>query len=165
VVIFKKFYRAKRRNELLSSLLWQNKVQVDTEVTGRNWIIILKDNKDSEREGERSYTKPNMIWKFLNDAIRVANSCFQEGCSSQSPEHMIQYDIIQQTHIFTSSCWHFGEILANDHLDTQLLYFIIPLLWSSTCFEHYMFIRGRLNCIDAAFGIITLSKWQSGAQV
>ena len=36
---------------------------------------------------------------------------------------------------------------------------------SSTCFEHYMLIIRRLNCIDAASGIVTLSKWPSGAQV
>ena len=29
----------------------------------------------------------------------------------------------------------------------------------------YMFIIRRLNCIDAASGIVTLSKWPSGAQV
>ena len=28
-----------------------------------------------------------------------------------------------------------------------------------------MFIISRLNCIDAASGIVTLSKWLSGAQV
>jgi len=66
-------------------------------------VIILKDNKDSERKGERSHTKPDMVWKFLNDAIRVANGCFQEACSSQMPVHMIRYNIIQKTHIFTSS--------------------------------------------------------------
>ena len=33
------------------------------------------------------------------------------------------------------------------------------------CFEHYMLIVRRLNCIDAASGIVTLSKWLSGAQV
>ena len=34
--------------------------------------------------------------------------------------------------------------LDNDQLDTQLLYFTIRLLHSSTCFEHYMLIIGRL---------------------
>jgi len=67
-------------------------------------VIILKDIKDSERKGERCYTKPNMIWKFLNDTIRVANGCFQEACFSQMPEHMIQYNIIQKTCIFANSC-------------------------------------------------------------
>ena len=45
------------------------------------------------------------------------------------------------------------------------IYFTIHLLWSSTCFEHCMLIIRRLNCIDAASGIVTLSKWLSGAQV
>ena len=56
-------------------------------------------------------------------------------------------------------------ILDNDHLDTHLLYFTIRLLKSSTCFEHYMFIIRRLNRIDAASGIVTLSQWPYGAQV
>ena len=51
---------------------------------------------------------------------------------------------------------HLSIILGNDQLDTQLLYFTIRLLWSSTCFEHYMFIIRRLNCIYAVSGIITL---------
>ena len=53
----------------------------------------------------------------------------------------------------------------NDQLDTHLLYFTIRLLKSSTRFEHYMLIIRRLNCIDAASDIVTLSKWPSCAQV
>ena len=60
---------------------------------------------------------------------------------------------------------HLSIILGNDQLDTQLLYFTIRLLRSSTCFEYYTLIVRRLNCIDAASGIVTLSKWLSGAQV
>ena len=60
---------------------------------------------------------------------------------------------------------HLSISLDNDQLDAHLLYFIIRLLRSSIRFEHYMLIIGRLNCIDAASGIITLSQWQSGAQV
>jgi hypothetical protein len=59
---------------------------------------------------------------------------------------------------------HVNIILGNDQLDTQLVYFTIRLLWSSTCIEHYMLIIRRLNFIDAASGIVTLSKWPSGAQ-
>jgi len=33
---------------------------------------------------------------------------------------------------------HLGIILGNDQIDTHLLYFTVRLLWSSTCFEHYM---------------------------
>ena len=47
-------------------------------------------------------------------------------------------------------------ILDNDQRDTYLLCFTIRLLYSSTCFEHYMLIIRRLNCIDAASGIVTL---------
>ena len=56
---------------------------------------------------------------------------------------------------------HLGIILDNDQLDTQLLCFTIRLLYSTTCFEHYMLIIRRLNCIDAASGIVTLktSEW------
>ena len=52
---------------------------------------------------------------------------------------------------------HLSIILDNDQLDAHLLYFTIRLLQSSTCFEHYMLIIRRLNCIDAASGIVTLS--------
>ena len=58
---------------------------------------------------------------------------------------------------------HLSIILNNDQLDTHLLYFTIRL--SSTSLEHYVLIIRRLNCIDAASGIVTLSKWPSGAQV
>ena len=51
--------------------------------------------------------------------------------------------------------------LGNDQFDIQLLYFTILLLCSSTCFEHYMLIIRRLNCIDPASGIGTgkISEW------
>jgi len=45
-------------------------------------------------------------------------------------------------------------LLDNDQRDAHLLYFTVYLLHSSTCFEYYMFIFRRLNCIDAAFGIV-----------
>ena len=45
-------------------------------------------------------------------------------------------------------------ILDNDQSEAHLLYFTIYLLHSSTCFEHYMLIIRRLNCIDAAPGIV-----------
>jgi len=46
--------------------------------------------------------------------------------------------------------------LDNDQLDAHLLYFTIRPLQSSTCFEYYMLIIRRLNCIDAASGIVLL---------
>ena len=54
---------------------------------------------------------------------------------------------------------HLRIILDNDQLYTHLLYFTICLLQSSTCFEHYMLIIRRLNCIDSASRSVTLSKW------
>jgi hypothetical protein len=50
---------------------------------------------------------------------------------------------------------HLSIILDNDQLDAHLIfYFTIHLLKSSTCFEHYMLIIRKLNCTDAASGII-----------
>ena len=57
-----------------------------------------------------------------------------------------------------------SKIVDDNQLDAQLLDFTIRLLRSSTCFEHYMLIIRSLNCIDAASGIVTLSKLISGAQ-
>ena len=53
-------------------------------------------------------------------------------------------------------------ILDNDQRDAYLLYFTIYLLHASTCSEHYMLIIRRLNCIDAASGIVL---WISGRLV
>ena len=53
---------------------------------------------------------------------------------------------------------HLSINLDNDQLDANLFYFTIRPLKSSTCFEHYMLIIRRLNCIDAASGIVTLSQ-------
>jgi hypothetical protein len=49
---------------------------------------------------------------------------------------------------------HLSISLDSDQLDTHLLYFIIRPLQSSTCFEHYVLIIRRLNCVDAASGIV-----------
>ena len=49
---------------------------------------------------------------------------------------------------------HLSIILDNDQRDAHLLYFTIYLLNSSTYFDHYMLIIRRLNCIDAASGIV-----------
>ena len=56
----------------------------------------------------------------------------------------------RQDTIWTLCCL----ILDNDQRDAQLLHFKIYLLHSSTCFEHYMLIIRRLNCIDVAPGIV-----------
>ena len=49
---------------------------------------------------------------------------------------------------------HLSISLDNDQLDAHLLYFTTRPLQSSTCFEHYMLIIRRLNCTDAASGIV-----------
>jgi len=49
---------------------------------------------------------------------------------------------------------HLSISLDNDQLDAHLLYFTMRLLCSSTCFKLYMLIIRRLNCIDAATGIV-----------
>ena len=77
------------------------------------------------------------------------------------------FDILEVVNLFCLFCvcvlWtvQLSIILGNDQLDTQLLYFTIRLLWSSTCFEHCMLIIRRLNCTNAASGIVTLkiSEW------
>ena len=56
---------------------------------------------------------------------------------------------------------HLSVILDNDQLDTQFLCFTIRLLQSSTCFEHYMLIIRRFNCIDAVFVIVTVKTSDS----
>ena len=68
----------------------------------------------------------------------------------------------EQSHMLTVQL---SISLDNDQLDAHLLYFTIRPLQSPTCLEHYMLIIRRLNCIDAASGIVTLSKWPSGVQV
>ena len=49
---------------------------------------------------------------------------------------------------------HLSISLDNDQLDAHLLYFTLCPLQSRTCFERYMLIIRRLNCIDAAYGIV-----------
>jgi len=49
---------------------------------------------------------------------------------------------------------HLSIGLDNDQLDAHLLYFTIHPLQSSICFKHCVLILRRLNCIDAASGIV-----------
>jgi hypothetical protein len=46
-----------------------------------------------------------------------------------------------------------------------LALFTICLLYSSTCFEHYILIIKRLKFIEAASGIVTLNQWPPNTQV
>ena len=43
--------------------------------------------------------------------------------------------LINYSQLVASRLMHFTFILVNDQLDAQLLYFIIRLLQSSTCFD------------------------------
>ena len=54
--------------------------------------------------------------------------------------------------------------LDNIQLVAHFLCFTTRPLQSFTCFEHYMLIIRRLNYIDAASGILTVSQWPSVAQ-
>ena len=63
----------------------------------------------------------------------------------------MEYIIFQ---IFVLLTVHLSISLDNDQPDAHLLYFTIGPLQSSTCFERYMLIIRRLNCIDAASGIV-----------
>jgi hypothetical protein len=44
------------------------------------------------------------------------------------------------------------------------LFYTVCLLQSSTCFEHYMLIIRRLDCINTASGIVTVCKLLVSAQ-
>jgi hypothetical protein len=60
---------------------------------------------------------------------------------------------------------HLSITLVNDQLDAQLLYFIIRLLQSSTCFEQRHAHHQEVSCTNTASGIVTLCKWPSSMQV
>ena len=49
---------------------------------------------------------------------------------------------------------HLSTTLVNDQLDAQLLYFIIRLLQSSTCFEQRSAYHQEVNCINTAIQFI-----------
>ena len=56
-------------------------------------------------------------------------------------------------------------ILVINQLDAQIFFFIISLLYASTCFEHYVLIIRRSKLYYTASGVVTLCRWPSGAQV
>ena len=71
-----------------------------------------------------------------------------------------------QTHIFYNFSVfltvHLGITLVIDQLDAQLLYFIIRLLQSCTCFKQRRVHHQEVNCINTASSLVTLCKWPSG---
>ena len=60
---------------------------------------------------------------------------------------------------------HLSIILATNQLNAQILVFVISLLYSSTCFEHYCAHHQDVKLYYTASGIVTLCRWPSGAQV
>ena len=70
---------------------------------------------------------------------------------------------------FTNTVVTFSQTLYKvflDQRDAHLLYFTIYLLHSSTCFEHYMLIIRRLNCVDAASQSVAVwcTGWERTAE-
>ena len=115
-----------------------------------NWSLALR-----EESGLRIFERkvPRKVKGLKSGRAQVTGkNCIIMGITS----HRIFYVLLTV---------HLSIILGNDQLDTQLLYFTIRLSCSSTCFENYLLIIRRLNCIDTASGIVILSKWPSGAQV
>ena len=96
----------------------------------------------------------------------VSHSIKGVKCMCRNWEHLRKKKKINsQLNFYVLLTMHLSIISDNYKLDAHLLYFTIHLLQSSTCFEHYMLIIRRLNFIDASSGIVTLSRWPSGAQV
>ena len=58
---------------------------------------------------------------------------------------------------------HRGITLANDQLGAQVFYFKIRLLHPLHVSSNFVLIIRRSNYINRASGIVTLSKWPSGA--
>ena len=92
-------------------------------------------------------------WSYLNDtrdtypsSLHRASCVRNYPATSDSTLHINFFYVLLTVHLSIS--------LDNDQLDAHLLYFTIRPLQSSTCFEHYMLIIRRSNCIDAASGIV-----------
>ena len=70
---------------------------------------------------------------------------------------------------FTPTClvliYHLQGILVIKQLVLKKYCFIIGLLYSSTCFEHYVLIIRRSKLYYTVSGIVTLCRWPSGARV
>jgi len=85
-------------------------------------------------------------------SVNVHKTCVLGSCISLLAFDVRRVSISTFGLLMTFS--KFNICLDNDQLDAHLLYFTIYLLHSSTCFEHYMLIIRRLNCIDAVSGIM-----------
>jgi len=80
--------------------------------------------------------------------------CVKLKWLSKMPKLVAGHKDLGDTNFCVMLTVHLSLILDNDQRDAHLLYFTIYLLHSSTCFEHYMPIIRRLNCIDSASGIV-----------
>ena len=104
---------------------------------------------------------------FSSDLLRIFIFLIVSSVFTMSHKHRIQFflvyvatprGLIVQYSVYKNAMFKshklYAESLDNDQIDAHLLYFTIHLLPSSTCFKHYMLIIRRLNCIDAASGIV-----------
>ena len=69
----------------------------------------------------------------------------------RTDRRIARYD---EANLYVLLTMHLSISVDNGQLDAHMLYFTIRSLQSSTCFEHYMLIIRRLNCIDAASCIV-----------
>jgi len=60
---------------------------------------------------------------------------------------------------------HRSITLANDQLDAQIFKYIYYKPLHVNVSSNILLILRRSNCINTASGIVTVSKWPSGAQV
>ena len=60
---------------------------------------------------------------------------------------------------------HLSIIMAIEQLNAQILIFLISLLYSSTCFEHWCAHHQEVKLYYTASGIVTLWRLPSGAPV
>ena len=99
-----------------------------------------------------SVLEPQKLWKLMRIELQSSIPHQQIPAASSTCTEGNKWN--QNRCFCVLLTMHLTIILDNDQLDTHLLYFTIRLLQSSTCFKHYMLIIRRLNCIDAASGIV-----------
>ena len=117
-----------------------------------------------------SYAEHSIVIKLLSGKTDRLQSKFFSITSSSSSQHVYITD-----GLFHSIAFTIFYILLTVHLDipsgrwqtwrTVLLYTIIRLFQSSTCFEQTRAHHQEVNCTNTASGIVTLCKWPSGLQV
>ena len=106
-------------------------------VTSVGYSIEYYDARNNKYQVAKSHLPSKFIFFYINQ-----------------PSITIHYYPYWENAFHVLLTVHLSIILDNDQLDTHLLYFTIRPIYSSTCFEHYMLIIRRLNCIDAASGFV-----------